>query len=120
MMEYSDHVYGRNTIPFPQRKDIWDYLNSYVNRFGVKKHIQFNHLVTNVTPIENGKWKLVVKDLPNNKTESNIFDVVIVCNGHNSLPRYPNFEGADIFSGKILHSHDFRNAEAYTGKKKSL
>lgn len=118
MMEYSDHVYGKNIVPFPHRKDIWNYLNSYANRFDIKKYTKFNHLVTDVTPIESEKWKVVVKDLPNNKFESNVFDAVIVCNGHNSMPKIPLFEGADVFSGKMLHSHDFRNAETYIGKRK--
>lgn len=117
MMEYIDHVYVRNTIPFPHREVIWNYLNSYAIRFQLKKHIQFNHLVTNVQPIESGKWKVVVKDLPNNKSVSNIFDAIIVCNGHNSVPNIPVFEGIDDFTGKILHSHDFRNADSYSGKK---
>lgn len=117
MMEYSDHVYARNIIPFPYRKDIWNYLNSYALRFDVKKSTQFNRLVTNVTPIEGNKWKVVVKDLPNNKFESNVFDAVVVCNGHNSLPKIPAFDGADEFGGKMLHSHDFRDAAAYAGMR---
>lgn len=115
MMEYSDHVYGKNIVQFPYRKDIWNYLNSYALRFDVKKFIRFNHLVTNVIPIEGDKWKVVVKDLVNDKSESHVFDAVIVCNGHNSIPKMPVFDGADDFSGKILHSHDFRNAEHYAG-----
>lgn len=117
MMEYSDHVYARNIIPFPHRKDIWNYLNSYALRFDVKKFTQFNRLVTNVTPVEGDKWKVIVKDLPTNKFESNVFDAVIVCNGHNSVPKIPVFDGAEEFGGKTLHSHDFRNADAFTGKR---
>lgn len=120
MMEYADHVYAKNILPFPPRNDIWNYLNSYAIRFDVKKVTRFNSLVTNVTPIEGDKWKVVVKDLPNNKFESNIFDAVIVCNGHNSLPKIPVFDGADDFGGKILHSHDFRNAATFTGRKSDL
>lgn len=120
MMEYADHVYAKNILPFPHRKDIWNYLNSYAIRFDVKKFIQFNRLVTNVTPIEGGKWKVFVKDLPNDKFESNVFDAVIVCNGHNSWPKIPVFDGIEEFSGKILHSHDFRNAATYTGIRRTI
>lgn len=116
MMEYSDHVYAKNILPFPHRKDIWNYLNSYALRFDVKKFTRFNHLVTSVTPIEDDKWKVVVKDLVNDQFETNVFDAVIVCNGHNSVPKVPLFEGADEFAGKRLHSHDFRDAAAFSGK----
>ncbi|KAJ6641538.1 Senecionine N-oxygenase, partial [Pseudolycoriella hygida] len=116
MMEYSDHVYARNIIPFPHRKDVWNYLNSYAIRFNVKKFTRFNQMVTNVIPIEGDKWKVVVKDLPNDKYESHVFDAVIVCNGHNSKPKIPVFDGVDDFGGKILHSHDFRDAKNFAGE----
>ncbi|XP_037044478.1 senecionine N-oxygenase-like [Bradysia coprophila] len=117
MMQFSDHVYGKNIVSFPYRNDIWNYLNSYALRFDVKKSTRFNHVVTTVTPIEDNKWKVVVKDLPNNKFESSIFDAVIVCNGHNFLPKIPMIEGADDFGGRKIHSHDFRNAENFVGEK---
>lgn len=120
MMEYTDHVYAKNILPFPHRKDIWNYLNSYAIRFEVKKFIRFNRFVTNVVPIEGGKWKVFAKDLLKSsnfidKFESDVFDAVIICNGHNSRPKIPVFDGIEHFSGKILHSHDFRNAATYTG-----
>lgn len=116
-MQYTDHVYAKNIVSFPYRKDIWNYLNSYALRFDVKKFTRFNHLVTSVIPIEDNKWKVVAKDLPNNKFESDVFDAVIVCNGHNSLPKIPSIEGADDFGGRKIHSHDFRDAKDFTGKK---
>lgn len=116
-MEFSDHKYAKNKLSFAGSETIWKYLDSYAHRFGVKKFTRFNHMVTNVTPIDGKRWKVAFKDLPNNKFESKEFDAVIVCNGHNFSSKIPAFEGADEFSGKILHSHNFRDAATFAGKE---
>eukprot|EP00607_Mallomonas_marina_P005750 CAMPEP_0182436800 /NCGR_PEP_ID=MMETSP1167-20130531/83712_1 /TAXON_ID=2988 /ORGANISM="Mallomonas Sp, Strain CCMP3275" /LENGTH=315 /DNA_ID=CAMNT_0024629369 /DNA_START=372 /DNA_END=1319 /DNA_ORIENTATION=+ len=44
------------------------------------------------------------------------FDYVICCTGHFSTPNIPHFSGMDSFPGRVLHAHDFRNAEEFTAK----
>jgi trimethylamine monooxygenase len=39
-----------------------------------------------------------------------VFDYVIVASGHFSVPNVPQYPGFETFNGRILHSHDFRNA----------
>lgn len=67
-MKYKDHHFPNN-IPtsYPGSEDVLMYLQSYADRFNLKKHIKFNHLVIRVHPIENGKWEVIVKDQANNK-----------------------------------------------------
>lgn len=48
------------------------------------------------------------KDLPVQK-----FDYVIVATGHFSVPNVPSFPGIGQFPGRIMHSHDFRNASQF-------
>lgn len=116
LMELPGHYFPNDTTTYPLHSEVLKYLKSYADHFGVSNHIQFNHLVERVLPIENDKWEIVVKDLPNDKFITKIYDAVFVCNGH-FFERYsPEFEGADIFKGKIVHSHDFRKAEAFRGK----
>ena len=93
------------------------YLQSYANRFDLKRYIKFNHLVIRVRPVGNGKWEVIVKDQPNNKFETIIYDVVFVCNGHNSFPHWSEIEGASRFDGEMSHSHDFRTVDKFRGKK---
>ena len=38
------------------------------------------------------------------------FDKVIVASGHFSTPNVPYFEGVESFGGRVMHSHDFRDA----------
>lgn len=115
-MEYPDFHYPNDTISYPPHSDVLKYLNSYADHFDVRRHIQFSQLVIRVRPVENTKWEIIVKNLPNNTYETKIYDLVFICNGHYSKPFVSEIHGAHDFSGKMIHSHDFRTAEAYHSK----
>ena len=38
---------------------------------------------------------------------------MVVCSGHDAVPACPTLEGLDLFGGKVLHSHDYREAEEF-------
>jgi trimethylamine monooxygenase len=61
------------------------------------------------------KFTLTAQDLSQDKTYSEEFDFVICASGHFSIPHIPTFEGIETFNGRILHSHDFRNANEFKG-----
>lgn len=44
-----------------------------------------------------------------------MFDAIFVCNGHNSVPFTPDFQGINEFQGRVIHSHDYRRAESFKG-----
>ncbi|XP_031629554.1 senecionine N-oxygenase-like [Contarinia nasturtii] len=114
-MELPLHKYPNGTPSYLSHENVWQYLNTYADRFDLKKHVKLHHLVENVHSIENNKWNITVLDLPNNKIESVIYDAVFVCINRLSSPNYPQIEGADQFKGKIMHSHDYRRAEQFRG-----
>lgn len=115
-MEFPDHYYPNGSIQYPPQSEVLKFLHSYADRFDLKKLIKFSHLVVRVLPIENGKWEVIVKDLPNNKFETKIYDAVFVCSGHFAAPKIPDLPGTDEFNGKMIHSHDFRTSEDFRGK----
>lgn len=112
-MEFPDHPYPKGTISYPFQPVVLNYLQSYADRFDIKKHIKFSHLVIRVLPIENNKWEIIVKNLSNDKFETLIYDVVFVCTSRFSALRYPIIPGIAEFRGKMLHSHDYRTAETF-------
>lgn len=73
-----------------------------------------------VLPIENDKWEVIVKDLPNDRFTTQIYDAIFVCNGHFSEPLFPVIEDANGFKGRLMHSHDFRTADGFQGKGNSI
>lgn len=60
-------------------------------------------------------FQVIVKDLPNDKFTTHIYDAIFVCNGHTAVPMLPSYPGMDKFRGVQIHSHDYRKAEAYKG-----
>ena len=42
------------------------------------------------------------------ETKCRVFDFVIVATGHNCTPIVPRFNGMETFSGKLLHSRDYK------------
>ena len=80
--------------------------------------IRFNHLVRHVTYNDSSDdFSVVVKNLEGDKDlPPEKFDYVIVANGHFSVPNVPYFTGIEKFPGRVLHSHDFRNASQFKGK----
>ena len=58
-------------------------------------------------------FTLTAFDLLNQKTSQHTFDYVIVANGHFSTPNVPQFDGFENFPGRILHSHEFKDAREF-------
>lgn len=114
-MEYPDHKYPDETMSYPPQSGVLKFIHSYADRFDLKKHIKLSYSVVSVKPIDGEKWEIIVKDLLNETFATNIYDAVIVCNGHYFKPRIPQFDGVKCFVGELLHSHNFRTAKAYCG-----
>ena len=41
---------------------------------------------------------------------------MVVSTGHFSVPFIPEYKGMNSFPGRIMHSHDFRDAEEFRNK----
>ena len=54
---------------------------------------------------------------PTARTNTENFDFVIVATGHFSVPNVPHFEGVEKFPGRVMHAHDFRDAQEFSGKR---
>lgn len=119
-MDFPGHKYPNDTLSYPSHEHILKYLNSYADRFKLRKYIQLHHLVEKICSIENNKWNITIKDLPQNKIESITYDAVFVCINKYLSPNYPEIEGANKFNGKIMHSHDYRRPGEFLGSLRSI
>ena len=114
--DYSfDEHFGKPIPSFPPRAVLYDYLIGRAAKHSLKKYIRFNSTVQNVTCIDN-KFSVTVWNKLDNVTFTEEFDFVVVASGHFSVPNIPEYPGMNAFSGRILHSHDFRSAEEFSGK----
>lgn len=112
-MEFPGYPYPKDTVTYPTQQVVLDYVHSYADHFGLKKLIKLSCPVIRVLPIENKKWEIIAKNCRMDKFETTNYDVVFVCTGINSKPFIPEVDGVDDFKGTIIHSHDYRRAEAF-------
>lgn len=113
---FEDH-FGKPIASYPPRAVLFDYIEGRVKKAGVRDWIRFNTAVRQVSYDEtSGQFDVTVNDLPNAKQYTEQFDNVIVASGHFSTPNVPEFDGFDLFPGRILHAHDFRDAAEFKDK----
>ena len=114
--DYSfDEHFGKPIPSFPPREVLFDYIIGRVNQGNIKSKIKFNTRVTNTT-FKNNKFEISYQDKANNKILKDSFDYVVVSSGHFSVPFIPEYKGMNTFPGRIMHSHDFRDAEEFRNK----
>lgn len=111
------------SVPFPEKEqsyvsseEVRCYYQMYAEKFNLFRHIKFNHHVIRVRPLLDDKWEVIVKNLDSDKFFTENFDAVMVCNGRFTVPVLPNFEGHETFTGKQMHSRDYKTSEQFRGE----
>jgi dimethylaniline monooxygenase (N-oxide forming) len=107
---FSDYPMPAHYPDYPSAAQIIEYLKSYAEHFGVDKTIRTEQEVISVSKEADG-WRVKTA------TASESFDAVAVCTGVHQFPRMPDVPGLDTFAGTVTHSHFFKNAEPYAGKR---
>ena len=119
-LEFADYTFekhfGRAIPSYPPRAVLTDYVKGRVEASGVRKWCKFNHSAHWVSYLEDRDiFCVTVRNLENDTLETEEFDYVVVTSGHFSIPNVPQFDGFHAFNGRILHSHDFRDALEFEG-----
>lgn len=92
----------------------------YAEKFDLFRHI---HYCTEVVKIrraddynKTGRWNVATKDIKSGEISEQIFDAVMVCTGHLSLPNIPTFPEQEKFKGDIIHTHSLKRFQDFQGK----
>ncbi|XP_024992981.1 flavin-containing monooxygenase FMO GS-OX5-like [Cynara cardunculus var. scolymus] len=123
IMGFSDYAfqgkeYGDPRM-FPGHQELLRYLEDFAETFGVTKLIRFNSEVIRVESLSPGNEFVVESkksglSLGSSSTLTEIFDAVVICNGHNTQPRVAvDIPGILEWSRKQLHAHNYRVPEPY-------
>jgi len=111
VMAYSDFPMPYDYPMFPHHSDIIEYFENYVELFKLREHITFNTSVTDVIRNSDGSYNVTLDN-----RQSYDYQYVIVANGHHWNPRFPTPAFKGEFTGEILHSHYYREAEQVQNK----
>ncbi|PHH91220.1 hypothetical protein CDD83_1270 [Cordyceps sp. RAO-2017] len=124
LMRFSDQAFPAASWIFPAREDIQDYLVRYAR--DVRPLIRFGYRVASVSlrrgPDGADAWRLRAEPVAGSgRAVDDVFDAVVVANGHYSVPYIPVVRGIAAFHGAhpsvIIHSKQYRAADRFRGKK---
>lgn len=112
---FKDH-FGKAIPSFPPREVYYDYISGRAKKNNADELIRYNTPVKNVSYCDDSeKFTLKAFDYSKNEQVESEYDHVIVANGHFSVPSLPYYPGFDNYQGRVMHSHDFKNAEEVAG-----
>lgn len=96
---------SKGTPIYCAAKQVEDYLEAYASHFNLGPHFRLSTTVRLIARDGEGegRWRLDFEGRP-----SEWFDKVVVATGPHKTPVMPDFEGADLFTGRLIHSKSFK------------
>lgn len=111
LTEYGDFPMPEHYPDHPDQDMVWRYLRSYAEHFDLYPNIEFNTSVESVEPTdETGSWEVTLST-----GERRRYRGVVIANGHNWDPRWPNYPGH--FDGEVLHSSQYKTPDVLVGRR---
>ncbi len=101
--------FPRSAPLFPSRDDLVRYLEEYAEVFGLP--VREGAAVEAAAPA-NGGWRVRLSNGEELEARA-----VVVATGIMSNPYVPDIPGRDAFTGRVIHSIEYRNPEPYRGRR---
>lgn len=103
---------------FCSQSEIWAYLNSVVDKFGLNEHIRYGVDVTQARYLESeALWE--VQHTSANGEEVLRCNSLITAVGHN-IPSTPDMPGLNSFEGPVIHTARWDHSVDLTGKRVAM
>jgi cation diffusion facilitator CzcD-associated flavoprotein CzcO len=108
------------TADYPSHRTLIRYFRDFAERFGLTGKFAFETKVTSIERNEDGGWTLrATRASAGSANDAEIieerYDGVILANGTLAEPNIPTFKGE--FSGEIIHTSEYKNAQQLAGKR---
>ncbi|XP_019244938.1 PREDICTED: flavin-containing monooxygenase FMO GS-OX5-like isoform X2 [Nicotiana attenuata] len=112
LMSFNDYPFNDENgklIHFPGHEEVLKFLTEFAKDFGITELIRFNAEVVRVRRVEYEEDRWVVEWKSDElSSEEEVFDSVVICNGHYTIPKVANIPGINNWPGKQMHSHNYR------------
>ncbi|TKA77702.1 hypothetical protein B0A55_04011 [Friedmanniomyces simplex] len=122
LMGFSDLDWPGDCQLFPRHEAVLEYIERYAE--DVRHLIRFRTQVADVCLTEDKRWRVKTLDVPRrnaSEPHEEVFDAVIVANGHFNIPYIPQVWGmeewSEAYPGSISHSKFYRTPDQYAEKK---
>lgn len=70
-----------------------------------------------VRPADGNKWIVTSVDKPSRSEIKDVYDAVMICNGHYNDPIFPKLPGHEKFRGIQSHSQQYRSPDGFKGQR---
>ncbi|XP_065197241.1 uncharacterized protein LOC135828747 isoform X1 [Sycon ciliatum] len=142
IMAYPDYQFPSHLPSFVSHRDVHKYLQDYSRHFNIHQRINFDTTVVDVAPVADAehaaaacdadvagkradgsalewlgpRWQVTHRSAVDERApaKTELFDSVMICNGHYFQPLCPSIPGMEHFRGAHFHSHDYRRPEAFS------
>ncbi|MEL7027718.1 MAG: NAD(P)/FAD-dependent oxidoreductase [Pseudomonadota bacterium] len=119
----SELEFPNNYPEWPTGRQVQEYFELYIDKFDLGRLIHTGSDVIDANfDVQKNIWRLTIRD-SSESTEASLreaeVDYLIVCNGIFSIPFVPDYPGAEAFraaGGSLLHTSEFTDKTAGTGK----
>lgn len=122
LMKYGDKDFPPDSLIFPSRQAVQDYLVEYAQ--DVRHLVEFSTQVNTVSLRREGsrdQWDVATENLLDGRKSTATFDAVVVASGHYATPFVPAVRNIEAFHaahpGVLSHAKAYRVPEDYAGKK---
>ncbi|KAL8208041.1 hypothetical protein R6Q57_007453 [Mikania cordata] len=118
LMSFTDFKFGEKLYddPYinPGHEEVLKFLEDFASHFKLRELIRFSTVVTRVEVVESAVTAFVVESETSGLSSIEVFDAVVICNGHNTEPQLAtDIPGIETWSKKQMHSHNYRDSEPF-------
>ena len=110
LTEYTDFPMPEHYPEYPNHELVLNYLKDYADHFDLNQHIEYETAVQQIARAPSGGWSVRLAT-----SEVRQYRGVVIANGHNWDPRFPDFPGE--FKGEVLHSSEYKTPDILAGKR---
>ncbi|KAG8092516.1 hypothetical protein GUJ93_ZPchr0012g22032 [Zizania palustris] len=105
-------VFAGDPRTFPGHREVLAFLDAFAEESGVAGHVRLRAEVRRLRPLGPGEgWSVEWRGDAGDAEE--VFDAVVVCNGHCTVPLVPKLRGIENWRGNHMHSHNYRTPEPF-------
>ncbi len=116
LSQYEDFTFDdfdTSVADYPSHDELRRYFQAYASNFQLYPFIEFRTTVKHCERISDQEWNITIVQDERERIEK--FTDLVVCNGHHSVPRMPEYPGH--FSGEFMHSHTYKKAAPFADKR---
>lgn len=112
LYQFADFPMPAHYPDFPSHQQVHDYLESFVDQFGLREAIHLGCEVARTERLAEGGWRVTL-----GSGEVRHYDALVVANGHHNTPNFPAYAQNQGDGVPSIHSQQYRYRHPYQGQR---